>query len=75
MVQKAKNEKHKSTKVRHDFLISFIFAVLQSVREMNGSDELIYTMTVDGELHYFLWPAFNFLNILCFVIAFHFCRC
>merc|ERR1712071_217737 len=33
MVQKAKNEKHKSTK---------------SIREMNGSDELIFTMTVDG---------------------------
>merc|ERR1719435_18806 len=32
-VQKAKNEKHKSTK---------------SVRELNGPDELIYTMTVDG---------------------------
>ena len=32
-VQKAKNEKEKSTK---------------SVREMNGKDELIYTMTVDG---------------------------
>ena len=32
-VQKAKSEKEKSTK---------------SVREMNGADELIYTMTIDG---------------------------
>ena len=32
-VQKAKKEGQKSTK---------------SIREMNGSDELIYTMTIDG---------------------------
>ena len=32
-VQKAKSDKEKSTK---------------SVREMNGNDELVYTMTVDG---------------------------
>lgn len=51
-VQKAKKEGDKSTKVYHN-ISTLLFTtppihLLQSVREMNGADELVYTMTIDG---------------------------
>ena len=52
-VQKAKKEGQKSTRVQtywtpHPTLLSLTFCLFQSTREMNGPDELIYTMTIDG---------------------------
>ena len=49
-VQKAKKDGQKSTRVRmRNIGMGFLIIMfLQSVREMNGSDEMVYTMTVDG---------------------------
>ena len=50
-VQKAKKEGQKSTKVEllnHRLQVFYSVFILQSTREMNGADELIYTMTIDG---------------------------
>ena len=50
-VQKAKKEGQKSTRVKRlppPLAPSLMFVLFQSTREMNGPDELVYTMTIDG---------------------------
>ena len=47
-VQKAKKEGEKSTKVLRNNTDIILCLLSQSVREMNGADEMVYTMTIDG---------------------------
>ena len=50
-VQKAKKEGQKSTRVGFTYICwatHVLTGILQSVREMNGADELVYTITVLG---------------------------
>ena len=50
-VQKAKKEGQKSTRVKRlppPLASVSMFVLFQSTREMNGPDELVYTMTIDG---------------------------
>ena len=47
-VQKAKKDGDKSTKVIMSIFRLLNKLLFQSVREMNGADELVYTMSIDG---------------------------
>jgi hypothetical protein len=49
-VQTAKKAGQKSTRVGTDFLSSFFILIfhIQSVREMTGPDQMVYTMMIEG---------------------------